>query len=329
LPLTDFRIDYRLEDSRSTMKVTGHFEQMRRSRCYTKSAELTCTTCHNPHDKPSPKQQVAFYRSRCMTCHETDGGCRLPEPKRLAKSPQNDCVSCHMPRVDTEIPHFAFTHHRIGLKHALKYKKESREGISLKPVGDISKLPPLDRERCLGLAYLESSDLSGARSHRQQAFRILTRVYDAGIRDAEVLAALARLHWEQKSDRGLTLARQAYSKTDISAGAKINTLIVLGDIFFKSGQFREAGTMFGQLAAFRRHDVDQEMVGLCRGRGGDHKGAIQAFHKALAIRPGRPELHRLLAEAYARSSQHGLAAKHRKLSERLAKIRSKMLKSPP
>ena len=144
LPLTDFRVDY-LRDSGASMKVTGHFEQMYLSRCYTQSTNLTCTTCHNPHDKPSKKKQAAYYRSKCMACHETDGGCKLPEPKRFAQSPQNDCVSCHMPRVDTDIPHFAFTHHRIGLKHQTKHDPGPRTALKLKPVGGPTSSPGISK----------------------------------------------------------------------------------------------------------------------------------------------------------------------------------------
>ena len=331
LPLTDFRVDY-LRDSGAAMKVTGHFEQMYLSRCYTQSTNLTCTTCHNPHDKPSRKKQTAYYRSRCIACHETDDGCKLPEPKRLAQSPQNDCVSCHMPRVDTDIPHFAFTHHRIGLKHRTKQAPVPLTAVKLKPVGDISRLPPLDRERCLGLAYFESSTFSrshDADAHRQRAFELLSRVYHAGIRDAEVTSGLALMFWELESDQCLSLAKEALSKKDISSGARVNALVVLGDTLMRNGKTREAETMFLQLTTLRRNDIDWQRLGECRVRNTNPKGAILAFKKALTIRRDRPELHSLLAGVYARTDRPDLAKKHRQLSQRLARLIPPSRSKPP
>ena len=58
LPLTDFRINYHLERPSGAMKVVGHVEQMRNSRCYTKSTSLTCTTCHDPHSRIFNKSRL-------------------------------------------------------------------------------------------------------------------------------------------------------------------------------------------------------------------------------------------------------------------------------
>lgn len=331
LPLTDFRIDYHLDLPDSSMKVTGHFEQMHRSRCYTQSATLTCTTCHNPHDKPQPAQRTAYYRAKCLSCHEADGGCKLPEPDRLARSPQNDCVSCHMPRVGTDIPHFAFTHHRIGLKHNLKYEQPAQTGTTLKPFGDVSRLPALDRDRCLGLGYLESSNLARGRdaaAHRQRAFQLLTRVYEARIRDGEVLAALARLHWERGSARGAELAQEALQTDDLSAGARLNALIVLGDTRLRQGKIKAAKAAFGKLVAMRWNDLDWQKLGECRERDDDLPGAIAAYEKAAAIRPERFDLHQILAQAYARAGKEEPAKKQLELAARLQRLLRARAKPP-
>jgi hypothetical protein len=325
LPLTDFRIDYRLDDPDSRMKVTGHFEQMRRSRCYTQSTDLTCTTCHNPHDKPTNPERIGYYRSKCVSCHDGDEGCQLPDSQRLARSPQNDCVSCHMPRVDTEIPHFAFTHHRIGLEHAMEYSPKRLADVNLKPVGDVSRMSQLDRDRCLGLAYLESSDLSRGRkrdSHRDKAFRLLARAYDAGIRDADVTSSLARLLWEQRMDGSFNLARETLSKKEIPTVARVNILIVLGDTLLQAHNSRDAESMFQQLTELRMDDVDWRTLGECRALNNNPEGAILAFKKALAIRSDRPKIHAMLAETYARTGRPDLAMKHRQQAERLARLNS-------
>ena len=159
LPLTDFRIDYKPEQSDDAMTVVGHFEQMRESRCYTESKTMTCTSCHDPHLSMQPAEKIGYYRRKCLSCHESDGGCKLPEKPRLQKSPKNNCMQCHMPKSGTDIPHFAFTHHRIGLKHKLtKPEQQPNSASRLVPMGNLANLLPIDRQRCLGLAEIEYSE---------------------------------------------------------------------------------------------------------------------------------------------------------------------------
>src|SRR5262249_35006609 len=122
---------------------------------YQKSADLTCLTCHDPHAAEMPKDPVAFYRDKCLHCHTTQP-CRLEPAKRLAKEPADNCAACHMPRGDTDIPHVAFTHHRIG-KHssaAPAAPADTGRMPELRPIPDVSHLSSVDQQRNLGLAYL-------------------------------------------------------------------------------------------------------------------------------------------------------------------------------
>lgn len=63
---------------------------LKRSRCYTQSAEkLTCSTCHDPHDTVSHDRNV--YIEQCTQCHQ-------PQRDPLCSaSPHGDCIECHMP----------------------------------------------------------------------------------------------------------------------------------------------------------------------------------------------------------------------------------------
>ena len=65
------------------------------SACYTESnGALSCTTCHDAHDRPS--RDVSSYNATCLSCHEPSHPSQTPCPV----SPSQDCTSCHMPRVD-------------------------------------------------------------------------------------------------------------------------------------------------------------------------------------------------------------------------------------
>ena len=53
LPLRDYRLEFRIMRADDKLKVAGHVEQLHQSRCYQGTKTLTCTTCHEPHQKRS------------------------------------------------------------------------------------------------------------------------------------------------------------------------------------------------------------------------------------------------------------------------------------
>ena len=113
LPLTAFVaiFERRREGDR---KFGGHVEQMHASRCFRESdGRFGCVSCHNPHKVPAAEERVAYFRGKCLTCHEQKG-CSLPTAERTARIPNDSCIQCHMPGFSkTEITHIATTDHRI------------------------------------------------------------------------------------------------------------------------------------------------------------------------------------------------------------------------
>ena len=95
------------------LEVAGQVEQLESSRCFRASrGQLGCTVCHDPHRLPEPSIKAAYYRERCLECHEKKG-CALPLAERQARGRGEDCIACHMPRSNTTIAHVAVTDHRI------------------------------------------------------------------------------------------------------------------------------------------------------------------------------------------------------------------------
>jgi hypothetical protein len=91
-----------------------HVLSMRLSKCYRLSeGKLNCITCHDPHVQPTSAEVPAYFRERCLTCHN-EQSCKLPLAQRQAQNPPDDCAGCHMPKRDVKvISHAVLTNHRI------------------------------------------------------------------------------------------------------------------------------------------------------------------------------------------------------------------------
>jgi predicted CXXCH cytochrome family protein len=113
LPTSDFFLVFERTSKLRNMAV-GQVEQMKLSRCYRESnGQLGCTSCHDPHRVPARQELAAYFRRRCLTCHEQHV-CSLPLSARLIRSPDDSCITCHMPALTgRDIAHVATTDHRI------------------------------------------------------------------------------------------------------------------------------------------------------------------------------------------------------------------------
>jgi hypothetical protein len=73
--------------------------RLMRSACF-RNGGLSCLTCHDPHT--NVKTDAAFYRERCLGCHQD-------------QKSQGDCLECHMAR-SSPLPQLTFTDHYIRVR---------------------------------------------------------------------------------------------------------------------------------------------------------------------------------------------------------------------
>ena len=104
-PLGDYMVHFDHEDRapwNEKFEVVSAPYRMMQSPCFLKSkGRLTCTTCHNPHERPSQND------APCRACHESSHA-------RKAEAKQN-CIPCHMSRRSPEDAKLTtFTDHRIS-----------------------------------------------------------------------------------------------------------------------------------------------------------------------------------------------------------------------
>lgn len=319
--LTDFRIDYRLESDTGAMKVVGHVDQMHASRCFQQSKSLTCTTCHDMHAEKSTEPSATLYRQKCVQCHTIDD-CGLDTSERLRKEPADNCMTCHMPQVATDIPHIAFTHHRIGIHE----KGTSDPAVSpasgnLIPFGDVSRLSEVARQRGLGLAYVELADKQAnpelAADYRNRAVQILKEVaetQDANA-DGDVFAAFARFAWdEDKPAVALKYTSRAMNGSFISDGARVNSLLIAGDSYLQLREDENAIPLFERLVTLRRRSQDWLLLGVARYQCGQKVTGIEAVRHAVEIQPFRADLHMTLSKMLKDFGKSDESEVHRRLA---------------
>lgn len=205
LPLERFYVNFVDTQDNGEIFASGHVEQMHVSACYKKSnGRFGCTSCHDPHETPAPKERFTYYRKRCLECHGPQSQeCSLAKEVRIAKSPEDSCIACHMPRAgSTEIPHTALTDHRVARRPG---KGPPAPAEALGPLSDPSRLvsfhrdaaksadPEAERDFGIALASFARIDL------RQPVFNLPARRFleAATVRnpdDGEAWTALAKVY---------------------------------------------------------------------------------------------------------------------------------------
>jgi hypothetical protein len=316
LPLEEFRLDFEPEADGILLQVVGHVEQLHLSRCHTQSKTLTCTTCHNPHAFPRTEERVAYYRGVCLKCHEALQ-CTVGNEQLLQKSPDNDCTKCHMPQGATDVPHVAFSHHRIAVherpaSNPSRPKAPEGTGTDLRPFRDYAALGEMDRKRGLGLAFLVLADKNHpgrAAQFQDQAFKLLAAVHSAGLRDPVLQVALARLRYQQ-GQSGTALAVRALDFPDIAGTERANALSIVASELLNRKHYKDALAGFQDLVTLRRNAGDWLMLAECQNGLGNSAATVQALEMALRINPRLRDARRLLVEHYRRRGDEQRAAWH-------------------
>lgn len=310
--LTEARIDYFLQTDADQMKVVGHVEQMRLSACWKKSS-LTCTTCHDPHSTRRPEQQAQHYQETCLSCHT----CGLDQDLRRKSQPDDRCAACHMPSSETDIPHIAFTHHRIGI-HEKPTSTPQVPAIRLSAIELPQDMSPAEEQRNLGLALLEVSDRGlGPATFRDAAWQHLQSALGHGLRDGPLLSAAARLAWERNDSQAEPLAERALADPHLPAGSRLNALIVTGDLRWRAGDLEPALTAFRRLTEVRRHSEDWHTLAALQAEQGHLDLARRSWERAIAIQPFREDLRRAFAEHLRRMGEDEPARREEAVADRL------------
>jgi predicted CXXCH cytochrome family protein len=284
-------------------RSVGQFEQMERSVCFTKSGgKMTCTSCHDPHERPEDKLKEATFRNRCLSCH-SEKGCNQPETVRRAKN--DSCITCHMPRREsTSIAHAAVTDHHIPRHAAATPAKGTpaslRPGsqpLVAYPSGPHTP-PPETIERNLGVALAQKLAALGASRAAVQsvAFNSLKKLDEATRRNpADAIA------WQWSASAAATLGDTGRRLQSIRLAAALTPdseeiLMALAETELYTGHIPEALTVVEKLIRLNPSAVEHRLTRastLYLSR--DWAAAEASCRDAMAINPMNAESHILRA----------------------------------
>jgi predicted CXXCH cytochrome family protein len=300
---------------RGKFEAVGHDEQMQSSRCFRESqGQLGCISCHDPHRLPAPSAKAAYYRERCLACHE-QRGCALPPAKRRAQARGDDCVACHMPRpAITNIPHTAASDHRIPRAGPGSLSEGPRDA-SGQPAdllvfdyhwGLMNAEERRDAARDLGVALnwgarIMNSAPQLARIAASQALPLL----EAAVRDRpDDLAARESLGLAFGILDRREQARHAYEEVLRREPGREMTLRSAGRLLARDQRLDLARAALQKTIALDpwRSDYHLALAGVCV-QAGDWPGAIAACREAIRLNPELFEARSLLVQCYLRSHE--------------------------
>lgn len=222
----------------SPMRVTSHAENLAQSACKRASGDkLWCGTCHDPHSVPQDDEKAAYFRNKCLGCHQPSD-CRGALPAREANG--DNCTACHMPRnPPSDVDHVVFTDHSIRRRPA-PATDSARADANLVPFeGEASA-------RDLGLAYAMLGRREGNATYIDRAFHLLKETAAGGAADARALAYLAEFYRDRKDDaRALPLYTQVWRMDPTQSPAAA----ALGAYRMQYGKIDEAISFWNQALA--------------------------------------------------------------------------------
>jgi tetratricopeptide (TPR) repeat protein len=327
-PLGDYKYLFDREEDATddTFEVAHPAYRLRKSKCFLNS-QMTCLTCHNPHDIPRGKEATKGYVAVCQSCHE---GVR----HTVALAAGTNCISCHMPKRRAEdVVHVVMTDHYIRsnqpkrnllapLPERLTDKGSSSAVVLYYPTGSednsktrlyVAVAQAKDGEKGEGIQRLQAL-LDRERPSRPEPYVALGRAYldrgnnteavrwfDAALKHApdnrpalEALGpALIAMNQDDQALEALKRGVTVYPKDDM-------LLTNLGNVYLRKNMPAEAHAALNRAIAANPEQPDAfNLLGLLDVKEFDKAAAEKSFREAIRLQPDDVEAQTNLATLLA------------------------------
>jgi hypothetical protein len=284
-PISRYVAYYVRTGAKLTDRAVSEVEQLSQSTCKRMSGDrMSCMSCHDPHYTPDASNRAAFFRAKCLACHNEPQFAKAHHPE------ENDCTSCHMPRTGARnVLHVAWTDHRIRkLPEAFVAESQSTDGGELTAI-----FSPGTTLRDEAMANYQAL-LEGDRSRESLAWNQLNAQGSGLDNDAAALDAMGNMSAE-RGERGE--AERAFRRVLELAPSDLTALSNLGTLLAKEGKLKEGEALLNK-AFERNQDVPGLAINLARVQclSGDGHGARTTLSTALIYCPNVEDMRRLLTQ---------------------------------
>jgi predicted CXXCH cytochrome family protein len=324
-PLTDYFLffDRATADKEDSFEIAHAAYRLQKSKCF-EASQMTCTTCHNPHDVPRGAAATVRYTAACRTCHAGAHAAGVPAG--------GDCVSCHMPRRRTDdAVHVVMTDHYIQRQKPLRdLLAEKAEVTDANYRGEVVPYYPMKGGDELYAAVAQVRDGSNLDSGIPRLRQAIERQKPA---QPEFYLELAKAYG--KSGNASEAVRWCEEALRIRPGFA-PAVKELGAALIRAGDFEHAAETLRQVSgaaaetnlgnaylrlgkidaaeqALRANSEDPDannLLGMIASAKGDGGGAELLFRKALTQQTDHAEAHHNLANLLASRRDYRQAAYH-------------------
>jgi hypothetical protein len=289
-----------------------HYFSMTLSKCYRSSGgRLGCISCHDPHIEPAKQDAPAYYRAKCLDCHN-EKSCALPVAVRQRKTPADDCAGCHMPKRDVQtIAHAVLTNHRIVAQAEEPYPDAAFHMTSaeLPDLVHLTAIPGKRGEPISPLLLLQAYGqlMTPNPEYRVRYFALAKQLESANPDSVDVLEALAALSLEQKNDDA---AIRYFDSAAKHGSTSPLTYEQLGGLLVRARRYPEATEVLNRAIKLLPYDallyrlLGATYIGLH-----DSAGAGALLDRAIELFPQDSLLRKLRQEAEAAGTNPGPAVR--------------------
>jgi hypothetical protein len=283
-------------------------DEMATSACYRLSkGALRCSTCHDPHFTPSVEEAPAFYRSKCLTCHQS-ASCSLPLSERQHTQPADNCISCHMPQhISPKLVKLGGrgTSHRITkfdgepvpAMDTPQTAPDSSTGLILVNSDSAQAQKLLPREVLMS-AYLGVLTRDKSRTDLIEKYKSLLGGMTGEQGNPLVLSALAGAELAKSTPKGDRQAIEDLKKAVDLDSKSPKDYLILSDLQTRIGDPDEAiHVLSTAIERFPYNPAPYEKLVDCYRRAGDTARASEILDRGLKLFPSDKKLLQFAAEA--------------------------------
>jgi tetratricopeptide (TPR) repeat protein len=340
-PLADYSLhfDQKPKEGQDRFEIAGAGYRLRQSACF-RNSEMTCLTCHDPHDIPRGLEAKQHYVSVCRSCHATSNHV-------VQMNTSANCLDCHMPkRRAQDAVHTVMTDHYI--------QRRKPAGDLLAPIKELGEkensyrgevvpyypnpFPPApDSDLYLAVAQVkDGANLQSGIPRLQQAVESQKPsraefYFELGNGYSKAQNPEAAIHWLDEAlriDANFTPATRALVAALFAAGQTERAAVVinqareksgpdpvlltnLGNAYLQAGKLDGAEQALGEAANLNPDLAEtQNLLGLLALQKGDRTGAETRFREAIRIQPDLALAHNNLANLLGEAHNYAEAQYH-------------------